>query len=182
MRLLLQLPATFVLVVLLLAPAYGQVPPAQQVIASATVNFGNNTISISGSNFAPNPVVRLGTLDLSVVSSTSSQIVAAFPTGSPASSLSPGTYLLSVRSKQVGAAATNFGISMSVNIGFSVVKEFLPDVARAIAKKRKKPTTTSPPPPSTAESRQSSLACLPCCSGSLQKYRCKTSDVPIDPP
>jgi hypothetical protein len=45
-----------------------------------------------------------------------------------------------------GAAASNFGISMSVNIGFSVVKEFLPDVARAIAKKRQKPTTASPPP------------------------------------
>jgi hypothetical protein len=48
-----------------------------------------------------------------------------------------------------GAAAVNFGISMGVNIGFSVVKEFLPDLGRALAKKRKKPTTTSQP--STAD-------------------------------
>ena len=54
-----------------------------------------------------------------------------------------------------GSGAVSFGISMGVNIGFSVVKEFLPDVGRAIAKKRKKPTTTTPTPapPSTAESR-----------------------------
>jgi hypothetical protein len=50
-----------------------------------------------------------------------------------------------------GAAASNFGISIGVNIGVSVLKKFLPDVARAIAKKRKKPATTSLPP--TAKNR-----------------------------
>jgi hypothetical protein len=52
-----------------------------------------------------------------------------------------------------GSGAVSFGISMGANIGFSVVKEFLPDVGRAIQRKRKKPQTTSPTPPTTAESR-----------------------------
>ncbi|MBI4481150.1 MAG: IPT/TIG domain-containing protein [Acidobacteria bacterium] len=112
MRLLLRHNATMLFVVVLLAPAHGQVPPAQQVIASATLNFANNTITISGSNFKPDPVVRFGTVDLLVSSSNPSQIVAAFPAGSPASSLSPGTYLLSVRGRQVGAAATTFEVTI----------------------------------------------------------------------
>ena len=37
-----------------------------------------------------------------------------------------------------GDGAVSFGITMGSNIGFSVVKEFLPDVGRAIAKKYKK--------------------------------------------
>ena len=39
----------------------------------------------------------------------------------------------------VGDGAVSFGITMASNIGFGVVKEFLPDVGRAIAKKHKKP-------------------------------------------
>jgi len=45
-----------------------------------------------------------------------------------------------------GDGAVSFGITMGSNIGFSVVKEFLPDLGRAIAKNRKKssaPTTSS---------------------------------------
>jgi hypothetical protein len=38
-----------------------------------------------------------------------------------------------------GDGAVSFGITMASNIGFSVVKEFLPDVGRALAKKRKQP-------------------------------------------
>jgi hypothetical protein len=41
------------------------------------------------------------------------------------------------------AGAVSFGISMASNIGFSVVKEFLPDLGRALAKKHKKPATGS---------------------------------------
>lgn len=37
-----------------------------------------------------------------------------------------------------GAAAVSFGITMGGNIGFGVVKEFLPDLGRAVAKKRKR--------------------------------------------
>ena len=45
----------------------------------------------------------------------------------------------SVRS--AGDAATDFGVSMSANIGFGVAKEFLPDVLRAL--KRKPPAQTA---------------------------------------
>lgn len=37
-----------------------------------------------------------------------------------------------------GDAAVSFGITMGGNIGFGVVKEFLPDLGRAIGKKRKR--------------------------------------------
>jgi len=37
-----------------------------------------------------------------------------------------------------GDGAVSFGITMASNMGFSVVKEFLPDLGRAIASKRKK--------------------------------------------
>jgi hypothetical protein len=43
----------------------------------------------------------------------------------------------------VGAGAVSFGITMASNMGFSVVKEFLPDLGRALAKKYKKPPTGS---------------------------------------
>lgn len=39
-----------------------------------------------------------------------------------------------------GDGAVSFGITMGSNMGFSVVKEFLPDLGRAIARKRKKPS------------------------------------------
>jgi hypothetical protein len=38
----------------------------------------------------------------------------------------------------LGDGAVSFGISMATNVGFGVVKEFLPDVGRAITNKRKK--------------------------------------------
>ena len=41
-----------------------------------------------------------------------------------------------------GDGAVNFGITMASNMGFSVVKEFLPDLARVITRKRK--GTTAP--------------------------------------
>jgi hypothetical protein len=40
-----------------------------------------------------------------------------------------------------GDGAVSFGITMASNMGFGVVKEFLPDVGRAIAKKRNKPSS-----------------------------------------
>jgi hypothetical protein len=42
-----------------------------------------------------------------------------------------------------GDAATSFGITMAGNIGFGVVKEFLPDIGRAVANKRKRTPTRS---------------------------------------
>jgi hypothetical protein len=41
------------------------------------------------------------------------------------------------------AGAVSFGITLGSNMGFSVVKEFLPDLGRALAKKRKKPASGS---------------------------------------
>lgn len=41
------------------------------------------------------------------------------------------------------AGAVSFGISLASNMGFGVVKEFLPDLGRALAKKKKKPATGS---------------------------------------
>jgi hypothetical protein len=38
-----------------------------------------------------------------------------------------------------GDGAVSFGITMASNMGFGVVKEFLPDIGRLIAKKRKAP-------------------------------------------
>jgi hypothetical protein len=38
----------------------------------------------------------------------------------------------------MGDGAVSFGISMACNMGFGVVKEFLPDVGRVITNKRKK--------------------------------------------
>jgi hypothetical protein len=44
----------------------------------------------------------------------------------------------------LGDGAVSFGISMGTNIGFSVAKEFLPDIGRAIAKKHRKPANPQP--------------------------------------
>lgn len=46
-------------------------------------------------------------------------------------------------SNSAGDGAVSFGISMASNIGFSMAKEFLPDLGRAIAKKRQKSPTQS---------------------------------------
>lgn len=43
-----------------------------------------------------------------------------------------------------GDGAVSFGITMASNIGFGVVKEFLPDLGRAIAKKRQKSSGIQP--------------------------------------
>jgi hypothetical protein len=43
-----------------------------------------------------------------------------------------------------GDGAVSFGITMGSNAGFGIVKEFLPDLGRALAKKHKKPATDPP--------------------------------------
>jgi hypothetical protein len=43
----------------------------------------------------------------------------------------------------VSAGAVSFGITMGSNAAFGIVKEFLPDLGRALAKKHKKPATGS---------------------------------------
>ena len=59
-----------------------------------------------------------------------------------------------------GSGAVSFGLTMASNMGFGVVKEFLPDLGRAIAKKRKKSSATGAdgkPKSSSIESGRGSL-------------------------
>lgn len=42
-----------------------------------------------------------------------------------------------------GAGAVSFGITMGSNAAFGILKEFLPDLGRVLAKKHKKPATSS---------------------------------------
>lgn len=66
-------------------------------VLSAAVNTAQNTLVLSGRNLRGVHGVSLGATRLTLVSSTSSSIVAAFPPGSPAAALAPGTYLVVVR-------------------------------------------------------------------------------------
>lgn len=45
--------------------------------------------------------------------------------------------------ESAGDGAVSFGITMASNMGFSVVKEFLPDLARAITRKRRSTTASA---------------------------------------
>jgi hypothetical protein len=47
--------------------------------------------------------------------------------------------------ESAGDGAVSFGITMASNMGFSVVKEFLPDLARVITRKRKRTTASRNP-------------------------------------
>lgn len=63
------------------------------LVISATVDYAHNTLTISGQNFGNNPAVTLDALAFPSQSpSSSSQIVANFPSGKAASSFTPGTY------------------------------------------------------------------------------------------
>ena len=65
-------------------------------IASAIVDYAHSTLTVSGSNFGLHPKVRLGNVTLTVQSATRTEIVAAFPSASPLSSIVPGTYVLNI--------------------------------------------------------------------------------------
>ena len=69
------------------------------LVISATVNYSSATLTISGQNFGSNPVVRLDNSNFATVSASASQIVASFPSGSPPSSFTPGTYFLTLQYK-----------------------------------------------------------------------------------
>ena len=63
------------------------------VVFSATVDTTASTLTLSGVNFGGSPIVMLGgAQQLSVQSSTSSQIIASLP-----ANLDPGSYLLTVK-------------------------------------------------------------------------------------
>lgn len=66
------------------------------IINSAVVDYGSNTITITGTNFGSGPVVTLGGVALTVQQTSSTQIAATFPSASPPSGFTPGTYFLNV--------------------------------------------------------------------------------------
>jgi len=69
------------------------------LVDSATVNYTQKTLTITGQNFGSSPTVTLDTLTLPTVSSASGQIVADFPNSQAPSSFTPGTYFLTVAFK-----------------------------------------------------------------------------------
>ena len=69
------------------------------LVINATVNYSQKTLSISGQNFGGSPSVTLNSMSFPTLSSASNQIVAKFPDGTPPSSFVPGTYFLTIQSK-----------------------------------------------------------------------------------
>jgi hypothetical protein len=81
------------------------------LVISATVNYSQNTLTITGQNFGGSPKVTLDAMTFPTMSSSSSQIVADFPNSTPPSSFTPGTYFLTV------AFNNQFPTIFAVNIG-----------------------------------------------------------------
>ena len=76
------------------APAQAAFP----VIVSATVDYTQKTLKITGQNFGTNPTIILGSMTLPTKPPASgSLIVGNFPSGMPPSSFTPGTYFLTVQ-------------------------------------------------------------------------------------
>jgi Protein of unknown function (DUF1566)/Collagen triple helix repeat (20 copies)/IPT/TIG domain len=67
------------------------------LVISATVDYTHTTLTVTGQNFGSHPVVTLDKLAFPTVSSSSNQIVAAFPATSPPASFLPGTYFLTLQ-------------------------------------------------------------------------------------
>jgi collagen triple helix repeat protein/IPT/TIG domain-containing protein len=83
------------------------------LVISATVDYAHNTLTISGQNFGSVPAVTLDSMGFTTQSSTSSQIVANFPSGKAPASFTPGTYFLTVTFKN--QLPTIFGVDIGAN-------------------------------------------------------------------
>ena len=84
------------------------------LVISATVDYTHNTLTISGQNFGSSPSVTLDALAFPAqIPSSSSQIVANFPSGKAPSSFTPGTYFLTVTFKN--QLPTIFGVDIGAN-------------------------------------------------------------------
>jgi hypothetical protein len=84
------------------------------LVISATVDHSRNTLTISGQNFGSNPLVTLDALAFPAQSrSSSSQIVANFPSGRAPGSFTPGTYFLTVTFKN--QLLTIFAVAIGAN-------------------------------------------------------------------
>jgi hypothetical protein len=81
-----------------LAVPYSPAPAAGlPLVISATVDYTQGTLTISGQNFGSAPAVTLDSLAFPTQSSASTKIVASFPSGKAPSSFVPGTYFLTVQ-------------------------------------------------------------------------------------
>jgi hypothetical protein len=67
------------------------------VIESTTVDSAHGTLTIAGQNFGSAAAVTLNAIKLTTHSSSTSQIVATFPSTNPLSGFAAGTYYLSVQ-------------------------------------------------------------------------------------
>jgi hypothetical protein len=83
------------------------------LVISATVDYTHSTLTISGQNFGSNPSVTLDSLAFSTHTSSSSQIVANFPSDKAPSSFTPGTYFLTVTFRN--QLPTIFGVDIGAN-------------------------------------------------------------------
>src|ERR1700747_2898485 len=79
------------LVGLMASAAHAQFLPE---INSAVVNYTSKTITLTGTKFGLGPMVNFDAMPLNVQTATATQIVAAFPSASPPSNFTPGTYFL----------------------------------------------------------------------------------------
>src|SRR5271166_5910935 len=83
------------------------------VVISATVNYTNKTLTITGQNFGSSPTVTLDAMTFPTQSSGSSQIIADFPTSTPPSRFPPGTYFLTLQFKNQQSAV--FEVDIGAN-------------------------------------------------------------------
>ena len=66
------------------------------VIISATVDYTQKTVTISGQNFGSSPTVTLDSMTFPTMTAASKQIVADFPNRTPRSCFTPGRYFLTI--------------------------------------------------------------------------------------
>ncbi len=88
--------ALFTLFCLALLSTAGHAQIGLPVISSAVVDYGHNTLTVSGTNFGSSPKVMLGGVTLTAQSATATKIVATFPSTALPSSFVPGTYFLQI--------------------------------------------------------------------------------------
>jgi hypothetical protein len=69
------------------------------VVISASVDYSQGTLTISGQNFGSSPSVTLNSMSFPTQSAASTQVVANFPSGRAPSSFTPGTYFLTLQFK-----------------------------------------------------------------------------------
>jgi hypothetical protein len=88
--------ALFTLFCLALLSTTGLAQISIPVINSAVVDYGHNTLTVSGTNFGSSPKITLGGVTLAAQSATATKIVANFPSTALPSSFVPGTYFLQI--------------------------------------------------------------------------------------